>query len=172
MLPERSRPGGGHLVDAFRKRRTRAGVGRFRGLGSRRARAREDRDDASQAGDDEFLALTLLAGMAVAAADVFQQYGLDRQAWGDAFVSSLTQGALYAPSVSAKLKGVPAAQRASVVNALGAAAKAFFGSAEFRARRAKEYEASISPPLAVLRRGWARLVPVLAGETRRSPAGA
>lgn len=93
------------------------------------------------------LALALAAGMAAAATDVFQQYGLEREAWGDAFVSSLTQGALYAPGVSAKLKSVPPAQRAAVVNALGAAAKAFFGSAAFRERYAKEYADSLPDDL-------------------------
>jgi hypothetical protein len=90
-----------------------------------------------------FVALALAAGVAAAAADVFQEYGLDRRAWGDAFVNSLTHGVLYAPGFPAKLKSVPVAQRAAVVNALGAAAKAFAGSPEFQSRYAKEYEASL-----------------------------
>ncbi len=94
-----------------------------------------------------FVALALAAGVAAAAADVFQQYGLDRQAWSDSFVNSITDRALYAPSLTAKLKGVPPGQRAAVVNALGAAAKAFVGSPEFKARYAKEYEASLPDDL-------------------------
>jgi hypothetical protein len=92
----------------------------------------------------------LAAGVAVvaaAAADVFQEYGLDRQAWADSFVSSLADGALYAPSVSSKLKSVPTGQRAAVVNALGTAAKAFVGTAEFKAKYGKEYEASLPDDL-------------------------
>ncbi len=97
-----------------------------------------------------FVVLMLMAGaasVAVAAADVFQEYGLDRQAWADTFVSSLADGALYAPSVSAKLKSVPPAQRAAVVNALGSAAKAFVGTPEFKAMYGKEYEASLPDDL-------------------------
>ncbi|MBK9090494.1 MAG: hypothetical protein IPL90_16165 [Holophagales bacterium] len=84
---------------------------------------------------------------AAAATDVFQEYGLDRQAWADSFVNSLADGVPYAPSLPAKLKGVPPAQRAAVVNALGAAAKAFVGTPEFRARYGKEYEASLPDDL-------------------------
>ena len=94
-----------------------------------------------------FVALALAAGVAAAAADVFQTYGLDRQAWSDSFVNSITDRALYAPSLTAKLKGVPPGQRAAVVNALGTAAKAFVGSPEFKARYAKEYEASLPDDL-------------------------
>lgn len=94
-----------------------------------------------------FVVLALAAGVAAAAADVFQQYGLDRQGWSDTFLNSLVDGALYAPGVTAKLKQVPPAQRAGVVQALGAAAKAFFGSAEFKARYAKEVEAALPDDL-------------------------
>ena len=97
-----------------------------------------------------FVVLMLAAGvasLAVAAADVFQEYGLDRSAWADSFVSSLADGALYAPSVSAKLKSVPTGQRAAVVKALGAAAKAFVGTPEFKAKYGKEYEASLPDDL-------------------------
>ncbi len=88
-----------------------------------------------------------VASVAVAAADVFQEYGLDRQAWADSFVSSLADGALYAPSVSSKLKSVAPGQRAAVVNALGTAAKVFVGTAEFKAKYGKEYEASLPDDL-------------------------
>ncbi len=94
-----------------------------------------------------FVVLALAAGVAAAAADVFQEYGLDRRAWSDSFVNSLTDRALHVPSVTSKLKSVPPGQRAAVVNALGAAAKAFAGSSEFRARYAKEYEASLPDDL-------------------------
>ena len=94
-----------------------------------------------------FVVVILAAGVAVAATDVFQEYGLDRQAWADSFVNSLTDGALYAPGLPAKLKSVPPGQRAAVVNALGAAAKAFVGTPEFKAKYGKEYEASLPEDL-------------------------
>ncbi len=89
----------------------------------------------------------LAAGVAAAATDVFQEYGLDRQTWADSFVNSLADGAFYAPSLPAKLKSVPAGQRAAVVNALGAAAKAFVGTPDFKTRYGKEYEASLPDDL-------------------------
>ena len=89
----------------------------------------------------------LAAGVVAAATDVFQEHGLDRKAWGDSFVNSLTDGAIYAPSFTPKLRSVPAGHRAAVVNALGAAAKAFVGTPEFRARYAKEYESSLPDDL-------------------------
>ncbi|MBI5441374.1 MAG: hypothetical protein HY900_09210, partial [Deltaproteobacteria bacterium] len=82
-----------------------------------------------------------------AAADVFQEYGLDRQAWADSFVNSLADATFYTPGLSAKLKSVPPGQRAAVVNALGAAAKAFVGTPEFKASYGKEYEASLPDDL-------------------------
>ena len=94
-----------------------------------------------------FLALALAAGAAAAASDVFQEYGLDRRVWSDAFVNSLADGVLQPPAVTSKLKFVPPAQRAAVVNALGAAAKGFFASADFRTRWAKEVEASLPDDL-------------------------
>ena len=91
--------------------------------------------------------VVMLASGAAAAVDVFQQYGLDRQAWADALVNSLKDGALYVPNLSAKLKSVPAGQRAAVVNALGAAAKAFVGTSEFAARYGREVESSLPDDL-------------------------
>lgn len=91
--------------------------------------------------------LAMTAGVAVAAADVFQEHGLERGAWADSFLRSLTDGASYLPRVSAKLKSVPPARRAVVVNALGSAAKSWFASEDFRSRYAKEYEASLPDDL-------------------------
>ncbi len=93
------------------------------------------------------VAIMLAAGVAAAATDVFQEYGLDRQTWADSFVNSIADGTPYAPSLPAKLKSVPPAQRAAVVHALGAAAKAFVGTPEFKARYGKEYEASLPDDL-------------------------
>lgn len=90
-----------------------------------------------------FLVLALAAGSVAAANDVFQEYGLDRRSWGDAFVHSLADGVLHAPSVPARLKGVPPAQRAAVVQALGAAAKAYFGGAELQSLYRKEVDSSL-----------------------------
>lgn len=84
---------------------------------------------------------------AAVAADVFQEYGLDRQAWADAFVGSMTGGGMYAPSVPAKLKAVPPAGRAAVITALGTAAKAFFQTAEFRSQYKLEYESQLPDDL-------------------------
>lgn len=92
-------------------------------------------------------ALAAVIVVVAAAADVFQEYGLDRQAWADAFVGSMTGGGLYAPGMPAKLKAVPPAGRAAVVNALGAAAKAFFQTAEFKASYTREYEAQLPDDL-------------------------
>lgn len=89
----------------------------------------------------------LTATVAAAAADVFQEYGLDRPAWSDSFLHSLTDGAFSAPSFPAKLKAVPPERRAAVVQALGAAAKAFAGSAEFKARYGQEYQESLPDDL-------------------------
>jgi F0F1-type ATP synthase membrane subunit b/b' len=91
--------------------------------------------------------LALTASVAVAAADVFQEFGLDRQAWAGSFLSSLVDRAFSAPSFPSKLKGVPEGRRAAVVRALGGAAKAWFASADFRARYAKEVEESLPDDL-------------------------
>lgn len=94
--------------------------------------------------------VALTSAVAVAAADVFQEYGLDRPSWAGSFLSSLTDGAFSVPSFPAKLKSVPEGRRAAVVQALGAAAKAYVASADFRSRYAKEVEESqpddLKPP--------------------------
>lgn len=91
--------------------------------------------------------LAFTAGTAFAAGDLFQEYGLDRGSWAESFLRSLTDGVPHLPRVSAKLKSVPPARRAAVVNALGAAAKSWFAGAEFRSRYAKAREASLPDDL-------------------------
>ncbi len=91
--------------------------------------------------------LTVVLTGLVVAADVFQEFGLDRQAWADSFVNSMTTGTLYAPTIPAKLKAVPAAQRAAIVAALGTAARAYFATPEFAAQYKTEYDASVPDDL-------------------------
>jgi hypothetical protein len=89
----------------------------------------------------------VLACLAVVAADVFQTYGLDRQGWSESFVSALS-ARWYSPfEAPAKLKALAPAERVAVVNALGAAAKAWFGTPEFKAAYQKKYEASLPDDL-------------------------
>ena len=90
------------------------------------------------------VALSCLVGIA---ADVFQTYGLDRQGWNDSFLSALT-ARWYSPfEAPAKLKALAPAERVAVVNALGAAAKAWFGTPEFKAAYQKKYEVSLPDDL-------------------------
>jgi hypothetical protein len=90
------------------------------------------------------VALSCLVGIA---ADVFQTYGLDRQGWNNSFLSALT-ARWYSPfEAPAKLKALAPADRVAVVNALGAAAKAWFDTPEFKAAYKKKYEDSLPDPL-------------------------
>jgi len=90
------------------------------------------------------VALSCLVGIA---ADVFQTYGLDRQGWNHSFLSALT-ARWYSPfEAPAKLKALAPADRVAVVNALGAAAKAWFDTPEFKAAYKKKYEDSLPDPL-------------------------
>ena len=75
------------------------------------------------------LSLVLLA----LAGDVFQDYGLDRKAWAERFRWAIEGSGFIPPSIPARLKTLAPAERVLVVQALGAAAKAYFGSAEFKA---------------------------------------
>ena len=92
-------------------------------------------------------ALVGLVSVGGIAADVFQTYGLDRQGWSESFVSALS-ARWYSPyEVPSKLKALAPAERVAVVNALGAAAKAWFGTAEFQAAYKKKYEDSLPDDL-------------------------
>jgi hypothetical protein len=93
------------------------------------------------------VALSCLVGIA---ADVFQTYGLDRQGWNGSFLSALT-ARWYSPfEAPAKLKALAPADRVVVVNALGAAIKAWFDTPEFKAAYKQKYEDSrpneLKPP--------------------------
>jgi hypothetical protein len=85
--------------------------------------------------------------LGVLAADVFQTYGLNREGWNESFLSALTARWYNPYEVPAKLKALPAADRVVVVNALGAAAKAWFGTPDFLAAYQKKYEASLPDEL-------------------------
>ena len=45
----------------------------------------------------------LLTVVVAVAADVFQEYGMNRQEWDDSFINSITGDYLYAPMVPAKI---------------------------------------------------------------------
>lgn len=91
--------------------------------------------------------LVVIAAAMAAAVDVFQDYGLDRQAWADSFVNSMTGQSLYAPSLPARLKSVAPDQRAAIVTALGTAAKAFFATQAFKDQYKAEYQAQLPDDL-------------------------
>ncbi len=95
-----------------------------------------------------FVTAALVTTGAVMAADVFVDHGLDRARWSEAFVSALaSRGAYYVPEVPAALKALPPAERVAVVNALGAAARAYAQSAEFRRVYQAHYERSLPEAL-------------------------
>ena len=91
--------------------------------------------------------MVIVAGLCLAAADVFQEYGIDREEWSSSFLYALTNPSLSLPSVPAKLKKLPPAQRAAVVGALGSAARAWVGTAEFLQKYKEDYEASLPDEL-------------------------
>ena len=72
------------------------------------------------------------------AADVFQTYKLNREGWAGAFVSALV-GAGFSPyEVPRTLRSLAPAERAAVVTAMGAAAKAWVATPAFKTTY-KEY---------------------------------
>jgi hypothetical protein len=85
------------------------------------------------------LSVFVLATAIVAGADVFTQYGLDRVSWTNSFEAAVARGVLSLPSGLAKLKSLPPADRAAVVKALGAFAKTYAESADFKAHYQKAY---------------------------------
>ena len=89
----------------------------------------------------------LLTVVVAVAADVFQEYGMNRQEWDDSLVSSITGDYLYAPMLPAKLKSLPPTLRAAVVTAMGTAAKAFVATPGFKAKYKAEYEAKLPDEL-------------------------
>jgi hypothetical protein len=88
--------------------------------------------------------LSCLGGLA---ADVFQTYGLNREGWNESFLAALSARWYNPYEAPAKLKALPPAERVAVVNALGAAAKAWFGTPDFQAAYRKKYEASLPDDL-------------------------
>jgi hypothetical protein len=93
------------------------------------------------------MAVLVCAGISGIAADVFQTYGLDRQGWSDSFLSALTARWFNPYEVPAKLKALGTAERVTLVNALGAMAKTWFDTAEFKAAYKKKYENSLPDDL-------------------------
>ena len=92
-------------------------------------------------------AVVMLAGVGVLAADVFQTYGLDRQGWSDSFMAALTARWFSPFEVPAKLKALQPAERVTLVNALGAMARAWVETPEFKAAYKKKYEDSLPDDL-------------------------
>jgi uncharacterized lipoprotein YmbA len=90
------------------------------------------------------VALSCLVGIA---ADVFQTYGLDRQGWSESFLSALTARWYNPFETPAKLKALAPAERVAVVNALGAIAKVWVDTPEFKAAYKQKYEASLPDEL-------------------------
>ena len=89
--------------------------------------------------------VVVLSCLAIGAADLFQTYGLSRQGWSERFVDAVFHTD-FTPYQAKQLKAVPVAERAAVVNALGALAKTFFDTPEFKAAYKKSYEASLPEP--------------------------
>ena len=78
---------------------------------------------------------------------MFQTYGLNRQGWNESFVSALAANWFSPYEAPAKLKALAPADRVAVVNALGAAAKAWFDTPEFKAAYKKKYQDSLPDEL-------------------------
>jgi hypothetical protein len=93
------------------------------------------------------VALVAIAGLGMLAADVFQTYQLNRQGWDDSFVSAVAANWFNPYQVPKALKALPPAERVAVVNALGAAYKAFFETPAFKEAYRKRYEASLPDDL-------------------------
>jgi len=122
-------------------------------------------------------ALIVIFCLGALAADVFQTYGLNREGWNDSFLAALTARWFNPYEMPAKLKALAPAERVAVVNALGAAAKAWFDTPEFKAAYKKKYEDSLpgdlKPPRTVkqiademraqLRKGQAEMEEALKG---------
>jgi hypothetical protein len=93
------------------------------------------------------VALVLTAGLGILAADVFQTHGLNRDGWNESFVGALAANWFSPYEAPAKLKALAPADRVAVVNALGAAARAWFETPEFKAAYKKKYEGSLPDDL-------------------------
>lgn len=96
------------------------------------------------------VALLVTLSLGALAADVFQTYQLDRDRWADSFMSALV-GAGFSPSeVPRSLRALGPAERAAVVTAMGAAAKAWVASPDFKTTYRKAYDDSqpevVNPP--------------------------
>jgi hypothetical protein len=89
----------------------------------------------------------ILAALAVPAvlfaADVFSEYKLDQEQARENLFYAVRGGLTGPPEGARKLKQVPVGQRAAVINALGAFAKAYFKSDEFKQRYQGVYEADL-----------------------------
>lgn len=93
------------------------------------------------------VALVLIAGLGMLAADVFQTYRLDKQGWDDSFMSAVAANWFNPYQIPKALKALPPAERVAVVYALGSAYKAFFETPAFKEAYRKRYEASLPDEL-------------------------
>ena len=78
---------------------------------------------------------------ALLAADVFTEYDIDKDQAKESVFYAVRGGLLQPPSGASNLRKVPVGQRAAVVNTLGAFAKAYFNSEDFKKRYAEAYAA-------------------------------
>jgi hypothetical protein len=92
------------------------------------------------------LFVVVLATVAVGAADVFTEYGLAKDMWELRLSNAVVAARFEAPPIPAALKALPPAQRVSVINALGAFAKAYVASDVFKAQYKREYENAMGHP--------------------------
>jgi hypothetical protein len=103
----------------------------------------------------------ILAALAVPAAlfaaDVFSEYKLDQDQARENLFYAVRGGLTGPPEGARNLKQVPEGQRAAVVNALGAFAKAYFKSDAFKQRYQGVYEAGLpkkpQPPFSTTTQG-------------------
>ncbi|HVP39174.1 MAG TPA: hypothetical protein VMS93_08330 [Candidatus Saccharimonadales bacterium] len=89
---------------------------------------------------------------ALLAADVFTQYKIDKDQARESLFYAARGGLTVVPPGADRLKAVPPSERAAVVQALGAFAKAYFNSPDFQKRYAQAYQADAphqpTPPTA------------------------
>jgi hypothetical protein len=82
------------------------------------------------------LVLALFATAAVAAIDPFKTYGLEPEQWQNALVS-VARGSYSPPQIPASLRALGGPERAAVVEALGAFARTYTASNDFKKRHDK-----------------------------------
>src|SRR5690242_15530137 len=85
------------------------------------------------------LALVLVAVAAFAAVDPFKDYGLEQEQWQNALVS-VARGSYAPPQIPQSLRALDGPSRAAVVEALGAFARTYTASGDFKKRHDKPWK--------------------------------